>query len=78
MTCKPGFPDEGEDQISVEIKVIKAERLGGGVQEEGELAARASAGLLCSQGFPGGSDVLRPGVLPVIFACKVSSVAQTE
>ena len=50
----------------------------GEVQEEGELAACASAGLLCSQGFPGGSDILRPGVLPVIFACKVSSVAETE
>ena len=40
------------------------------VQEEGQLAAHTSAGLLCSHGFPGGSDVLHSGVLPVISRVK--------
>ena len=40
------------------------------VQEEGQLAAHTSAGLLCSHGFPGGSDVLHPGVLHVISRVK--------
>ena len=69
---------KGKIRSQWKSKSLKLRDSGGGSQEEGELAARASARLLCSQGFPGGSDVLRPGVLPVIFACKVSSVAQTE
>lgn len=69
VTCKPGFPDEGEDQVSVEIKVTKAERFRGGPGRGAAGGSHFSWTVVVS-GLPWCSDVLRPRVLPVISRVK--------
>ena len=72
VTCKPGLPDEGKDQASVEIKVIKAGRL-----REGP--GRGAAG---NTHFTWSCSVLirlHPRVLPMISRVKqVRRLKQNE
>ena len=75
--CKPGFPDEGEDQVSVEIKVIKVERFRGGPGRGAAGGSHFSWTVVFSR-LPWWIRCFTFQGPACDFTCKASSVAETE
>ena len=75
--CKPGFSDEGEDQVSVEIKVIKVERFRGGPGRGAAGSSHFSWTVVFSR-LPWWIRCFTSRGPACDFSCIASSVAETE